>query len=470
MKEETLTLEQDQLTYKQNLHRKKAVIGSIKTLEGELADYNFAVDKVRSGVTPEELLQQEVLLKASNDKRLAELDSTTLEIKTSDAQLTAALEELRTLDQEIDLACQADTSDEMTELRRQREEANTLAAALQSDVNTLATQIAEQERILAEPMRKNYEELRAKQQKLQDENAYLLKQVERSKLSPEAQLESLEAQIKDDTEAIERLEAEMLAMGQEGERLKSRIAKIDAELADKSIDPEEEKKLQTLWAKGKEMDDFLADFEANKEAGLKKIEEQQKRIVELLEKQTRINSRVADVDIDELANEVTFKADQLKDSEVTQAKLKEELDRRQAELLKLKNVQPVIEEEIRLIDLQIAEAQKEIAQHPSEQEMIRMTEDENKEIVILKIKLEESEARCATLEKGLKADLEALESSEENRQTQECNNRLVAIQQKVNDEVSTLTAHLEEEDHCLIKLKLLKAVENANKSLLANYN
>ncbi len=45
------------------------MLKSIRVLEGELADYNLAVDKMRSGVKPEELLQQAMVLKAANEKK-----------------------------------------------------------------------------------------------------------------------------------------------------------------------------------------------------------------------------------------------------------------------------------------------------------------------------------------------------------------------------------------------------------------
>merc|ERR1719191_1833298 len=91
------------------------LIRTVRSLEGDLADYNLALDKQRTDTRPEEVHHMYMILKSQNDQQRQELDQLFLEKKSHE-------EEVQGFDMEIDRIQKA-SEDRLNELHPdQREE------------------------------------------------------------------------------------------------------------------------------------------------------------------------------------------------------------------------------------------------------------------------------------------------------------------------------------------------------------
>merc|ERR1719377_16621 len=87
-------IQNDNNQYSRYEKRYDELIKSVRNLEGDLADYNLALDKNRTDTRPEEVQHMYFLLKQQNDQQRQDLDSIFLEKKHHE-------EEIRKIEEEI---------------------------------------------------------------------------------------------------------------------------------------------------------------------------------------------------------------------------------------------------------------------------------------------------------------------------------------------------------------------------------
>merc|ERR1719399_2063877 len=79
-------IQNDNNQYSRYEKRYDELIKSVRNLEGDLADYNLALDKNRTDTRPEEVQHMYFLLKQQNDQQRQDLDSIFLEKKHHEKQ------------------------------------------------------------------------------------------------------------------------------------------------------------------------------------------------------------------------------------------------------------------------------------------------------------------------------------------------------------------------------------------------
>ena len=75
MKQEVEDINKDNTTYLTLERKYEALIKDVRKYEGELADYNLALDKYRSDTKPEDIEAFFNHIKAQNDKQRTHLDN-----------------------------------------------------------------------------------------------------------------------------------------------------------------------------------------------------------------------------------------------------------------------------------------------------------------------------------------------------------------------------------------------------------
>jgi hypothetical protein len=75
MKTEVEEINKDNSTYLTLERRYESLIKDVRKFEGELADYNLALDKYRSDTKPEDIEALFMHIKNQNDKQKAHLDN-----------------------------------------------------------------------------------------------------------------------------------------------------------------------------------------------------------------------------------------------------------------------------------------------------------------------------------------------------------------------------------------------------------
>jgi len=74
MKQEVEQINKDNQTYLTLERKYESLIKDVRKYEGELADYNLALDKYRSDTKPEDIEALFMMIKSQNDKQKAHLD------------------------------------------------------------------------------------------------------------------------------------------------------------------------------------------------------------------------------------------------------------------------------------------------------------------------------------------------------------------------------------------------------------
>merc|ERR1719191_2149930 len=112
---------------------------TVRNLEGDLADYNLALDKHRTDAHPEEVNHMYMFLKSQNDQHRSELDQCFLEKKSHE-------EEVKKMDEELDQIKKA-AEDRLNELHPdQRQEYE----QLQEENKLIASELGEKRNHLEE--------------------------------------------------------------------------------------------------------------------------------------------------------------------------------------------------------------------------------------------------------------------------------------------------------------------------------
>jgi len=88
MKQEVEDINKDNNTYLTLERKYEALIKDVRKYEGELADYNLALDKYRSDTKPEDIEALYMHIKNQNDKQRAQLDNLFSEKRDMETQIS----------------------------------------------------------------------------------------------------------------------------------------------------------------------------------------------------------------------------------------------------------------------------------------------------------------------------------------------------------------------------------------------
>merc|ERR1719401_3366720 len=77
--------------------RYDSLVKMVRTLEGELADYNLATDKQRTDTRPEEVHHMYLIMKQQNDHQRSDVDQVFLEKKSHEEELQRMQEEIASI-------------------------------------------------------------------------------------------------------------------------------------------------------------------------------------------------------------------------------------------------------------------------------------------------------------------------------------------------------------------------------------
>merc|ERR1719487_676242 len=97
MLEETEEITQGNAQYQQLEKRYDALVKTVRTLEGDLADHNLATDKQRTDTRPEEVHHMYMIMKQQNDEQRSDIDQIFLEKKSHEEEISRTSAEIATI-------------------------------------------------------------------------------------------------------------------------------------------------------------------------------------------------------------------------------------------------------------------------------------------------------------------------------------------------------------------------------------
>lgn len=132
MKQEVEDINKDNNNYLTLERKYEALIKDVRKFEGELADYNLALDKFRSDTKPDDIEALYMHIKNQNDKQRAHLDNLFGEKRDMESEIQNVENEI----QQIQFQNEARLNDLDPEQRNEYEKLKDENAILQGDINT----------------------------------------------------------------------------------------------------------------------------------------------------------------------------------------------------------------------------------------------------------------------------------------------------------------------------------------------
>jgi intraflagellar transport protein 74 len=213
MKSEVEEINKDNSTYMTLERKYETLIKDVRRYEGELADYNLALDKYRSDTKPEDIEALFMHIKNQNDKQRQHLDKVFAEKRDMENEIANVEQQIT----EINHANESKLNDLDPEQRNEYEKLKEENSSLQQEVNRSRTDLEEvNSRHIQAESRLKQDTLKQRAQHLKEEKAALIKRKDDLELQtnemnlpfPEAR-ERLLNRIKQDNAEIKQLEKDV---------------------------------------------------------------------------------------------------------------------------------------------------------------------------------------------------------------------------------------------------------------------
>ena len=354
MKQEVEDINRDNATYIGLERKYETLIKDVRKFEGELADYNLALDKFRSDTKPEDIEALHMHIKNANDKQRANLDSLFAVKRDMESEISTIEQQI----QEINFQNESKLNDLDPEQRNEYEKLKEENAQLGNDINSNRTELEEvNQRLNAAEMRLKQDTLKQRAQHLREEKATLQKkktdlEMQTNEMNlpfPQAR-EQFMNRIKQDNAELKQQEKEIMELRKIIETYQRNIKEIETDLRENRKDNDDSQKYEILYQKEKEISDFMQKFEEEKTTYEQQIKDHQEMIAGLLEHMQKNLARQhklpSQMQVDEMKKDLNFKQKQLENAESTAAKLAVEVEQRQNDLEKIKNLEGRIDKEM----------------------------------------------------------------------------------------------------------------------------
>lgn len=392
-KDEIEVINKDNTLYVKLEKNYDTLINEVRQLEGELADYNLAQDKYRAGTKQEDILQLYHLIKSQNDKKKQQLDEVFMEKKEME-------NEQADLEQQI-VNIQRANEEKLNELdpekRQQYEQLKAQNETYLREINNMRSELDQLNMMIQRADSQLKEDfLRQRAYYLKQEKQQLLRKKEELQLQtnefnlpfPEAR-ERLIARIKQDNTQYLTYEKQIVDMKKLIENYEKNIKEIDQELEESGSTGESDDKYAILHKKDQEMMEYMDGFEENRDKEMKQVQELEDTIPKILEhmssqitRQTALPSREQVKDKKENAD---YQKGLVENSEDTLARIRMELETRQNDLEKIKNLEVKIEKENQQMNEKLEKMEDEMAnKFPNVGNMKNQIEQDKKDMIIMK--------------------------------------------------------------------------------------
>ncbi|CAD7934197.1 unnamed protein product [Amoebophrya sp. A120] len=474
--QEMVEIQNDNNTFTMLEKRYEQLIKTVRNLEGELADYNLALDKQRTDTRPEEVQYMYQLLKSQNDAQRMEMDQIFLEKKSHEEEIKKfdeILESFTRADEEKLNDLHPDQRHEYDQL--QQENRKISLPQLRHEVEMISQNLLMGEsRLRQEPLRLRMQELKEKRVQLFSKLQNLEQQAKESQLSIPEQRDLLLQKVKDNNQEIVRTEERISETRKEMENCKKQLIEVNASAEQSSAD---QQKYEVLFTKDQEMSKFLEDFPRNLKDEQMKVQAKQQEVLAVLEDTSKYLGQKSQGDLDklgqELDDELNFKKSQLDQSTATNQKLIGQVDKRKQELEKIRNLDAKISQELVQLAQKQQTMEKEIQEKYLHVDSMRAEKQmQTTELTRRKAKYDQRLAQLHNLVHFLQIKVDGkkqqLSDNETNQNLEALENKIKQYEQNLFHMQTFIATREAEADFSQQRDKVLNTMEAVNKILITN--
>jgi len=348
---------------------RNSLMNEVREFEGQLADYNLALDKMRSGADVLNLQQTAMDIQRKNDQEKMRIDAIFLERKNLESQIQET-------EQSVALI-----HDEMLQTQINDDPAGASAFnQIYGEYERTEAMISEKEKRLMDIQRKYHEireslnssdysyhlkamELQKRCHQLTQHKAELEQETNGS-MDPEQIKQKILEKVKSDNLVLQHTMDAINAMDDKVEELQSGVHQKEKDLESMKKYTEQSHKYEQLFDRDRKMQIFIDQYESNQSAIREEIEALREdnygllvHISESLEGDGVNRSELA---MKEMRSDIHFKEQQKREAQDTLIYSEKELEKRKAELDKINNLDSKISIELGNMDEEERSMQQEM--------------------------------------------------------------------------------------------------------------
>lgn len=377
-----------------NLERKyDTIMKEVRLLEGQLADFNLALDKLRTNTNIGEINEAFNHMRQRNEMESKNVDDIFLKAQSQEKAIKEIENQISTLhaqasERMLD-ALGEDKQQEYNELQEENNILNEAIAEKERRLNHLEFQVQQAQDGTNSHAYKLYQHSQALKKEIdatRHRNAELEDEVN-SQLSPQEIKNRLTDKTRETNEFIADLESKIKNMEKYIEKQQDHIREKESQLVEARKHASKSAKYEAIYEREKKMTEFLENYPQEYNTAQNEYQSLQTLIVDLLKhisKGIDTSSSLSSVDaekLNEMKAELSFKEEKMKNSAETLAVLKKDLEKREEELEKIVSLDSKISLEIGNLKEKMTEMRDEMATFKTEDELKDYNNEQKKKLL-----------------------------------------------------------------------------------------
>lgn len=395
LKKENDRFQADNNSYVKYERQYEDLIKVVRNLEGNLADYNLAMDKARDSTDPDDVRAYQQQLAHRNKQEKHQVDAIFMERQNCENAIRSfeeKMDKMRKMEEyKVSQLSEHDRARYM-QLAQENQHLNHALESRRNELESVLKRVRQGEAALEnDHLREDHKSLSRQLDSLRQEKENLETELETSKLSPEEARARLLEKVKDDNQKIQELGKQIDDAEEECREKRRQINEVQSEVDERRGGTGgaagDAQKYAALEERDKEMTRFLETFEEQMVQELEEQKRAQKMIVGLLEHTSRhlahSENLPSEEQYTEMKDTLTFKKKQLESSASTMEQLEKELEKRRGELEKINTLDEKIEVELKSLTERIETMKNEMTQFVKIDEMRTQAEYTRSELEAL---------------------------------------------------------------------------------------
>lgn len=321
----------------------ESLLKDVREYEGQLADYNLAMDKSRSGTDPSEITDYHAHLDQRNAQHAREVDGIferRQECESAIKEMEGEIDQERKRSEQKISELAPEKANRYRELLDQNQKLNGQMRELIADHDHFSTQLGQAEAHLAsDNLRETHQRLTKSIQRMRKEKDSLIEEARTTQMDPEEARAIMLQKVKDDKNKLDALSTQLRKIEEENAKHQKTLGDLTTDLAERKSEGGDTQKYDVLFERDKEMTAFIETFgdTRDKETGdQKKIQETIAALLgHISEDLGRENNMPSQGRVKDMREDLSFKQRQLDSAESTRNRLEAELKKRNVELEKI---------------------------------------------------------------------------------------------------------------------------------------
>ncbi|XP_041915838.1 intraflagellar transport protein 74 homolog [Alosa sapidissima] len=418
LQKEIDTFNQENSVYLSYEKRAEGLVGELKDLQGQLADYNMLVDKLNTNTEMEEVVNDCNMLRAQNDREAKSMDVIFTERREKEDMIRAVEEEIERAKQaaeDIIKKMSPEKQAKYAEMKANNEELLQELDARQEELDALITRKEVFEAEMAHSQVKQEAVLlHERLQELELRRDAMLAE-DKSVGSPQEERERLLKQVKEDNQEIASMERQLTEMREKISQVTEEMRQLDNDLEESQ--GERSQKYKELKKKEETMNSFLETYDEVKAQELERHQQTQASITALLEHSSRNMTRLRQIssvtahELRSMQEDLSFKETEMHKSESTAKGLSSENQHLQQDLQKVEQLEGKILSEMESLRERIQHMTEGLQTYSNLDALKAAGEDKKK-------RLQEEKVSLSTRKDAFKKDMAKMNQEYETLKTQ----------------------------------------------------